>query len=898
MQLLRSIIPVILVGSIQVIQGSDVRRNGGNCVGVKSCRPRCMTFHIQREIQSCGSGEGIFTIQEDINPWDVKRFSTRNCVQTNTCENDLCGEELLGDLTLRVGEQGYSGSYFYTSFDLPEGGLDRFTFCSMYPCTKEECSLPEQMGFELQFSFFRGLIEVSDSTQMPLLELEFHLKAAFVGETLKPDAVNRYGPIRVEWMDDPAGCRPTEFSTYTPIAPHPDQLILTDNPLIDASLYCEGEEYEPRDLPPVQPTNEPSLLPSLSPTISSFPSPTPTHSAIGEEQLAGLRSIYNSTLMYSAVSREKHNWFTTANYCSFTGVLCDSSGYVIVVDLTDKRLAGELPTSLEKLVHLRQLKLVNNRIAGGIPEQLCKNQDLTQLELGSNHFSGTIPICLHRLRHLRRLMLQFNYLEGTIPHEFCRVNELTSFDVSGNLGMYGEIPQCMGNLPLSILRVEDVGFVGQVPPRLCTRRHINGLDPNPYGCDAIACPAGTFGTTTGRKFNNESECLPCTFPSNVIGSTTCLYVENNTVISVTPLPSVEPTGSLSINPSMVLNSSFPSLSPTMSEGSSSPSLKGVVSDTPTLVSTDTSIDSESPSTNVLPASSHPSFPTSDLTENPSSTPSRLPTLAPSLTPSNNLPTFLPSIPSFHPSVGREVMSITITFADVQIKLGKDTVEIFENVTANQITSNTTVISRVTVLSQSITNASGVNITHPRRLRSGLAIEMEIEGMSKNGTIGKAVQAILVDGFPRYTKILFAAIPALIPPIPTPAPFEKLSQPEIVMDEKKRTNWTLLVSAVALSVIAVVAVLFVRHSRNTTRAGMEERMRQSSALPPSSSSRFRDRESLPDDDLSEESSSGWNSESSPGEFVNDQAVRDWAPTQNGASMLLASKEEAFESDQLI
>eukprot|EP00546_Thalassionema_frauenfeldii_P019244 CAMPEP_0178900494 /NCGR_PEP_ID=MMETSP0786-20121207/3504_1 /TAXON_ID=186022 /ORGANISM="Thalassionema frauenfeldii, Strain CCMP 1798" /LENGTH=903 /DNA_ID=CAMNT_0020571503 /DNA_START=229 /DNA_END=2940 /DNA_ORIENTATION=- len=903
MRQLRAIVPLILFGSAQIILGSDVRQNSGNCVGVKSCRPRCMTFKIGREIHTCGTSEGIFNVQGDVNPWDMKRFTTRNCAQTNTCDNDLCGEELFGDLTVRVGEQGHRGSYFYTAFDLPKGGLDRFTFCSMYPCTKEECALPEQMGFELQFSFFKGLLEVGDLTQNPMLEVEFHLKASFIGTPLTPDAINRYGPIHVEWMDDPAGCRPGALSNYTPIAPSPDQQVSTDNPPFELSLYCEGEIYEPRDLPRVQPTDEPSLLPSLSPSMSFHPSPYPTHSAIGEEQLSGLRSLYDSTLMSSAVSRDKHNWFTTADYCSFTGVVCDTRRYVIIVDLTNMRLAGELPTSFEKLIHLRQLKLVNNRIAGNIPEQLCKNQDLTQLELGSNHFTGKIPTCLHRLRHLRRLMLQYNYLEGNIPHEFCRVNGLSSFDISGNLGMYGEIPQCMGNLRLSILRVENVGLVGQVPPLLCTGQPINGLDPNPYGCDAIACPAGTFEPTAGRKVDDPRECLPCSVPSNVIGSTTCLYVENNTVISATPLPSVmplkssEPTTLPSTNPSMVLDSGFPSISPTSMEGSPAPSLPGNLSDFPTSVPSEVRSDSDSPSTSSAPVSAHPSFLHYHSTERPSFTPT-LQTPTPSSMPSINLATLPSSLPSIHPS-GREVVVITTFFATVQIKLDKDMRNIFESVTSSQIQSNTTAIYRITVLSQSITNASSINSS--RRLLSGLAIETEIEGWSKTKTLEETVHEIVIEGFSDYSKMLFAAIPSLMPsgptPGPTPGPFKRFSQPEIIMDDKRRPNWVLLGSAVALSVIAVFAVLFVRHSRITTRAGVDNRVRRSSAFPTSSSSRIYDRESLPDDDLSAESSSGWNSESSPGEFVNDQAVQDWTSTQKDTDIKMMSKDNVFE-EQLI
>jgi len=58
--------------------------------------------------------------------------------------NDRCGEPLPGDLTIRVAEEGYTGSYYHTFVDLSEDE-DTFTFCSIYPCPKDECALPEQM---------------------------------------------------------------------------------------------------------------------------------------------------------------------------------------------------------------------------------------------------------------------------------------------------------------------------------------------------------------------------------------------------------------------------------------------------------------------------------------------------------------------------------------------------------------------------------------------------------------------------------------------------------------------------------------------------------------------------------------------------------------------------------
>lgn len=142
---MKSLLLILGIQLLAAAHAATVREDGGNCVGVKSCRPRCATFRLERNVERCGTSQGIFNVQEDLNPWDTKRFKTRNCETNNSCENSQCGLGLAGDLTVRVGEEGHTGSFYYSKFDLPAAGDDIFTFCSIYPCTKEECALPEQM---------------------------------------------------------------------------------------------------------------------------------------------------------------------------------------------------------------------------------------------------------------------------------------------------------------------------------------------------------------------------------------------------------------------------------------------------------------------------------------------------------------------------------------------------------------------------------------------------------------------------------------------------------------------------------------------------------------------------------------------------------------------------------
>lgn len=129
---------------------SSVRLNNGpNCVGVSSCRPRCISFRVDRSVNTCDVLTGAFLggsqaqSGEEINPWDLNSFRSYNCPAAGTCINERCGEPLPANMTLRISEEGYAGRY-HSLLSLSENE-DSFTFCSIYPCPKDECALPEQM---------------------------------------------------------------------------------------------------------------------------------------------------------------------------------------------------------------------------------------------------------------------------------------------------------------------------------------------------------------------------------------------------------------------------------------------------------------------------------------------------------------------------------------------------------------------------------------------------------------------------------------------------------------------------------------------------------------------------------------------------------------------------------
>ena len=285
------------------------------------------------------------------------------------------------------------------------------------------------------------------------------------------------------------------------------------------------------------------------------------------------------------------DWFpltNTSDYCSITGVVCDINGFVTSLQLNNLGLSGSLPDVFDYLPQLNKVLLQNNEISGVLPSSLLDLLDLRMLNIAQNYFHGQLPDLV--APSLRRLIVNQNNFHGTIPQSLCSKRELASLDLSGNDKMTGSLPSCLGGLPeLNLLKVTDLGLTGTVPASLCdVSREMNGLTPNIFGCNAVACSPGTFQPFGGRQRSEETECEICDIPSNVIGATRCRWVEAlvpDLSPSVSPstgpsvLPTIEPTTSPSFDTGSDGTSSVPSILPSFVP-SQLPSISGIPSAVP------------------------------------------------------------------------------------------------------------------------------------------------------------------------------------------------------------------------------------------------------------------------------------------------------------------------------
>jgi hypothetical protein len=110
------------------------------------------------------------------------------------------------------------------------------------------------------------------------------------------------------------------------------------------------------------------------------------------------------------------------NECDWTGIVCDSDGWVQEVSWDHQPKGrngnGIISSDLRLLVgSLKVLDLSNNGLVGKIPEELYKLTNLEKLYLFKNQLEGTISTNIGNLNAITHFHLSHNNLSGRIPNE-------------------------------------------------------------------------------------------------------------------------------------------------------------------------------------------------------------------------------------------------------------------------------------------------------------------------------------------------------------------------------------------------------------------------------------------------------------------------------------------------
>ncbi|XP_022774037.1 probable leucine-rich repeat receptor-like protein kinase At1g35710 [Durio zibethinus] len=143
------------------------------------------------------------------------------------------------------------------------------------------------------------------------------------------------------------------------------------------------------------------------------------------------------------------------------------------LNLSSCELSGELPSSLGNLTQLEFLDIsYNDNINGSIPPQLGNLKNLVSLNLSWNQFAGLIPSGLGQLTNLKSLILAGNMLVGSIPFTLHQLTNLATLILDSNK-LEGSIPPNIEKLKnLRIFAIYNNRFTGSIPPALC---HLTNL---------------------------------------------------------------------------------------------------------------------------------------------------------------------------------------------------------------------------------------------------------------------------------------------------------------------------------------------------------------------------------------------------------------------------------------
>ncbi|KAL0299383.1 UNVERIFIED_CONTAM: putative LRR receptor-like serine/threonine-protein kinase IRK [Sesamum radiatum] len=110
-----------------------------------------------------------------------------------------------------------------------------------------------------------------------------------------------------------------------------------------------------------------------------------------------------------------------------------------ILDLSDNQLNGSIPLELGGLSSLDEMRLGKNSLGGEIPLSIGNCASLKSLCLAHNEITGSFPASFAKLSNLQIVDLCFNKLTGTLPKQLANLVRLQSFNISHNQ-LEGELP--------------------------------------------------------------------------------------------------------------------------------------------------------------------------------------------------------------------------------------------------------------------------------------------------------------------------------------------------------------------------------------------------------------------------------------------------------------------------
>ncbi|XP_051120741.1 MDIS1-interacting receptor like kinase 1-like [Andrographis paniculata] len=224
---------------------------------------------------------------------------------------------------------------------------------------------------------------------------------------------------------------------------------------------------------------------------------------VGGSELSDERSILLS-IKASLVDPLDHlkNWSSIVGngsvHCSWTGVQCNTDGFVEKLHLSHMNLSGRVPDEIQGLLRLSSLELCCNEFTSLLPKSLANLTALKIIDLSQNFFTGGFPVGLGMAAGLITVNASGNNFSGALPEDLGNATFLDSLDLRGNF-FEGSIPKGFKNLTrLKFLGLSGNNLTGQIPVEL---GELASLETIILGYNAFegGIPA-EFGNLTNLKY--------------------------------------------------------------------------------------------------------------------------------------------------------------------------------------------------------------------------------------------------------------------------------------------------------------------------------------------------------------------------------------------------------------
>ncbi|XP_061371370.1 leucine-rich repeat receptor-like protein kinase PXL1 [Gastrolobium bilobum] len=192
--------------------------------------------------------------------------------------------------------------------------------------------------------------------------------------------------------------------------------------------------------------------------------------AAADDELSTLLSI-KSSLIYSMNSL--NDWQLSRNvtqqgspHCNWTGVGCNSQGFIESLDLSNMNLSGRVSDHIQSLSSLSFFNISCNNFASSLPKSLFNLTSLKSFDVSQNYFTGTFPTGLGRAAGLISINASSNDFSGFLPEDIGNATLLESLDFRGSY-FVSSIPRSFKNLKkLKFLGLSGNNFTGGIPEYL------------------------------------------------------------------------------------------------------------------------------------------------------------------------------------------------------------------------------------------------------------------------------------------------------------------------------------------------------------------------------------------------------------------------------------------------